>query len=220
MRFKGQPPTLVVDRPTPLSPIARVCRYTNEQIQTLLPNDFRRMFARWPNQSVAEGLCVLYVAMTRAIHSLDMIVAPAKETERLHRKRSAACSARRWRRTSWQCRARFYLNTRTLRLRRRFSLSLWERAGVRAAERRIQIREKRLSKRCPASHPLTLPLSQREMEPSNPAPRRSTKNTSKSLCVLRPQNAGADWIIKLHPAWKEATPSSCETACGSNRAAA
>ena len=112
MRFKGQPPTLVVDRPDPLSPIERVCRYAADGVQKLLPSDFRQMFARWPNQAVAEGLCVLYVAMTRAIHSLDMIVAPAKETEKafpktfggLRRKAAAAPGG-------WRSRARRYSST-------------------------------------------------------------------------------------------------------------
>ena len=31
---------------------------------------------------VSESLCVLYVAMTRAVHALHMIIAPAKPNEK------------------------------------------------------------------------------------------------------------------------------------------
>ncbi|HEV2973271.1 MAG TPA: UvrD-helicase domain-containing protein [Pirellulales bacterium] len=83
VNLKGrQTPRVVVDRPTALEPIRRVCRYTGETVQRLLPAEFRRMFAEWPNQIVNESLCVLYVAMTRAVHALDMIIAPSRQNEK------------------------------------------------------------------------------------------------------------------------------------------
>jgi ATP-dependent helicase/nuclease subunit A len=72
----GRPPKLVVGRNSPTGPIERVCRYANEQLQTLLPPDFQRAFKDRTQQVVSESLCLLYVAMTRAVYALDMIVAP------------------------------------------------------------------------------------------------------------------------------------------------
>jgi ATP-dependent exoDNAse (exonuclease V) beta subunit len=83
VNLKGrQTPRVVVDRPSPLEPVRRVCRYASDTVQKLLPAEFRRMFAEWPNQFVNESLCVLYVAMTRAVHALDMIIAPSRPNEK------------------------------------------------------------------------------------------------------------------------------------------
>src|SRR5258708_11990134 len=40
------------------------------------------MFGDWANPWIGQSLCVLYVAMTRAVHSLDMIVGPSKPNEK------------------------------------------------------------------------------------------------------------------------------------------
>ncbi len=82
VQFKGQTPLVVAERPEPLGAISRVCRYAGETVQSLLPAAYRKMFECWPDQSMAEALCVLYVAMTRAVHSLDMIIAPARTNEK------------------------------------------------------------------------------------------------------------------------------------------
>ncbi len=79
--LKGQVPQLVIERPDPLGPIGRVCRYASETVQKLLPREMQPMFQSWGEGLVSEQLCVLYVAMTRAIHSLDMIIAPSAENE-------------------------------------------------------------------------------------------------------------------------------------------
>lgn len=79
---KGQPPLVVVDRENPLAPARAVCRYAGESIQKLLPARFQKMFADWDRPWLGESLCVLYVAMTRAIHALDMIIAPPKPNGR------------------------------------------------------------------------------------------------------------------------------------------
>ena len=50
-------------------------------LRPLLPAEFEEMFSAQERQVVEESLCVLYVAMTRAIHALHMIVAPSKEKE-------------------------------------------------------------------------------------------------------------------------------------------
>ncbi len=72
----GRPPKLVVGRDSPTGPIRRVCRYANEQLQKRLPAEFQQVFTERTQQNVSESLCLLYVAMTRAVYALDMIVAP------------------------------------------------------------------------------------------------------------------------------------------------
>ncbi|HEY6565152.1 MAG TPA: 3'-5' exonuclease, partial [Pirellulaceae bacterium] len=79
----GQRSSLVVGRPAPTEPIDRVCRYCNQTLRNLLPATWQRMFRESEDQDVAESLCVLYVAMTRAVHALHMIVAPSSKSEKV-----------------------------------------------------------------------------------------------------------------------------------------
>jgi ATP-dependent exoDNAse (exonuclease V) beta subunit len=81
VRMTGQTPQLVVSRPEPTSAIQRICRYVPKGLRPLLPAEFDEMFSAQERQVIEESLCVLYVAMTRAIHALHMIVAPSKERE-------------------------------------------------------------------------------------------------------------------------------------------
>ena len=80
--ISGQPPPLVVGRPGPTQPIDVVCRYANESLRKFLPPRLQELFEGETRRSVAESLCVLYVAMTRAVHSLHMILPPPKSNER------------------------------------------------------------------------------------------------------------------------------------------
>jgi ATP-dependent exoDNAse (exonuclease V) beta subunit len=80
--ISGQPPQIVVSRPTPVGEIDRVCRYVSKDLQPLLPAAFQAMFGAHERRVVEESLCVLYVAMTRAIHALHIIVAASKPNER------------------------------------------------------------------------------------------------------------------------------------------
>ena len=82
-RLFGQPDSFVVHRETPVSRADRVCRYVNSDIQRLLPKKFQQMFEDATDRTVTESLCVLYVALTRAVHALHMIIAPSKENERV-----------------------------------------------------------------------------------------------------------------------------------------
>jgi ATP-dependent exoDNAse (exonuclease V) beta subunit len=85
-KLVGQRDDLVVGRPSPTEPIDRVCRYCGQEVQQLLPASWRRLFREADDQDVAESLCVLYVAATRAIHALHIIVAPSAENEKsLHK---------------------------------------------------------------------------------------------------------------------------------------
>ncbi|HLA85395.1 MAG TPA: PD-(D/E)XK nuclease family protein, partial [Thermoguttaceae bacterium] len=65
----------------PTEPIERVCRYVGEKIRPILPHKFIETFDRDRRQRVEESLCLLYVAMTRAVNVLDMLVAPSKANE-------------------------------------------------------------------------------------------------------------------------------------------
>jgi ATP-dependent helicase/nuclease subunit A len=78
----GQPNAFVVQQQDVSTPIERVCLYRNEQIQQLLPEDFQRMFARCTDQKVLETLCVLYVATTRAVRAMHIVIPPASKSER------------------------------------------------------------------------------------------------------------------------------------------
>jgi ATP-dependent exoDNAse (exonuclease V) beta subunit len=76
-RLQGQvPPSLAVDRPDPLAPVAQVCSYVGKDLVPLLPEDLRPLFSAHVAPRVAEALCVLYVAMTRAKHALHLILPP------------------------------------------------------------------------------------------------------------------------------------------------
>ena len=80
--LSGQSDDFVVGRPGPTQAADLVCRYANESVQKLLPARFQKLFAEASRQDVQESLCMLYVAMTRAVHALHMIIAPAKSNER------------------------------------------------------------------------------------------------------------------------------------------
>jgi ATP-dependent exoDNAse (exonuclease V) beta subunit len=78
----GMPPTVVTSRDKLGGSIDCVCRYTNEHEQKLLPKSFQEMFTAAINSHIGEALCVMYVAMTRAIHALHMLIEPSRENER------------------------------------------------------------------------------------------------------------------------------------------
>ncbi|MCA9206404.1 MAG: PD-(D/E)XK nuclease family protein, partial [Planctomycetales bacterium] len=82
----GQRDQLVTGRPSRTSPIDRVCRRASKEVRALLPESWQRLFTEADELDMAESLCVLYVAVTRAIHALHLIVGPSSETERsLHK---------------------------------------------------------------------------------------------------------------------------------------
>jgi ATP-dependent helicase/nuclease subunit A len=77
----GRPPEIVAGHPKPTAPIERVCRYIPKDIQPVLSKPFQEMFKRHQTAQVEESLCLLYVAITRAIHAIHIIVAPSKPNE-------------------------------------------------------------------------------------------------------------------------------------------
>lgn len=76
--LKGRPPLAVVGRERPMTPALLVSRYAGAAVQALLPRELQPLFESWPNRLVNESLCLLYVALTRAVHALHMIIAPSK----------------------------------------------------------------------------------------------------------------------------------------------
>ncbi len=82
----GQKGSCVVGQPSATEPVDRVCLYRNSDIQKLLPPELRELFETESRRSVDEAMCVLYVALTRAIHALYMIIDPSSANERsLHK---------------------------------------------------------------------------------------------------------------------------------------
>ena len=78
----GQPPEIVAGCPKPAARIERVCRYVSKDLRAILPAEFQRMFAAHEERVIEESLCLLYVALTRAVHSLHLVIAPSKANER------------------------------------------------------------------------------------------------------------------------------------------
>ena len=82
VKLIGQPPRIVVGRPGPTKDPQRICRYVKQELRGLLPTAFGQMFDHHRCLEVEESLCVLYVALTRAVHALYMIVAPSALNEK------------------------------------------------------------------------------------------------------------------------------------------
>jgi ATP-dependent helicase/nuclease subunit A len=67
---------VIVDRPSATEPIETAIRWVEKNQRKLLPDRIQRMHDQHQLQQMHEALCVMYVALTRAVHSLHMIVAP------------------------------------------------------------------------------------------------------------------------------------------------
>jgi ATP-dependent exoDNAse (exonuclease V) beta subunit len=78
----GQPDSFVVERDDPTGPIRRVCHYVSQELQPLLPQAVQHMLTAATDRLVTESLCVFYVALTRAVRELRLIVAPSPGNER------------------------------------------------------------------------------------------------------------------------------------------
>ena len=71
--FKGRAPKIVTDRPEPLGEITTITKYASDKL-CAWHDRLREATMRFTSRVVEENLCVLYVAMTRARLSLDLIV--------------------------------------------------------------------------------------------------------------------------------------------------
>ena len=70
-------PEFIVDHVNPndkTTPVGFVLRYARESIQSILPDPYKKVFKRRIQGEVEESLSELYVAMTRAVYQLVMIV--------------------------------------------------------------------------------------------------------------------------------------------------
>lgn len=80
--FVGQSPPFITHRRDETGPIDCVFKYVPQDLQPLLPKRFEQMIEASTHRAVTETMCVLYVALTRAVHALHMIVPPSKSNER------------------------------------------------------------------------------------------------------------------------------------------
>jgi len=72
----GQADNCVVGQPSPTEPVDRVCLYRNADIQKLLPAKLQELFETSARRGAQEAMCLLYVALTRAVHALYMFIDP------------------------------------------------------------------------------------------------------------------------------------------------
>ena len=79
----GQPPKVLIDLPSPTAEPTGVIRYVPHDIldryDELQP--LRKLYQAHLQRQTEEALSLLYVAMTRAVHALYMIVPPTPETK-------------------------------------------------------------------------------------------------------------------------------------------
>ena len=66
--------SVIVGRQQPTAPIDLVCRLTNQSYRKLLPNEFQEAFDESERREIRDEICLLYVAMTRAIHATHTIL--------------------------------------------------------------------------------------------------------------------------------------------------
>lgn len=70
--------SFVVGRKTPTAPIETTLRSVPQDVQSLLPQEFRQLFDDALTERFEEALCLLYVAVTRPVRSLIAIASPRK----------------------------------------------------------------------------------------------------------------------------------------------
>ena len=69
-----RPPRFVVDRNEPTDPASLVSLYVRKPVHDFLPDSFQEAFKNEDRSKVREELCVLYVALTRAVHAMHIHV--------------------------------------------------------------------------------------------------------------------------------------------------
>ncbi len=82
----GQRKEFVCGQSDPAMPIERVCVRRKADIQALLPDDLRALFDNDTLLEMTEEMCALYVALTRAVHCMDLVISPSGQREKsLHK---------------------------------------------------------------------------------------------------------------------------------------
>ena len=74
-------PKVIAGRESPTDPYSTVLAYPSKNIRSYLPERFQAIAEANETERVEEALCVLYVAMTRAVHELLMILQPKTESK-------------------------------------------------------------------------------------------------------------------------------------------
>jgi len=77
----GKPPMAITRRENATGPIDTVFTYPSSDVLPYLPARIQDIADQSKNEKVEETLCLLYVAMTRAVHELVMIIAPDQKPE-------------------------------------------------------------------------------------------------------------------------------------------
>ena len=67
---------VMVLRPSPTEPISLVTRYVGSAQRQLLPATIQQAYEQQFERGLSESICVLYVALTRAIHALHIFIRP------------------------------------------------------------------------------------------------------------------------------------------------
>jgi len=78
--LNGRHGAIIVDRPDPVGRAHAVCRWPNELLRRL-DVDLDEIHDRHQRKQIDEQLCTLYVAMTRAVHHLEMIISPRDKAD-------------------------------------------------------------------------------------------------------------------------------------------
>lgn len=69
-------PSAAAGSPSPGESPDKVCVWRSKSIRSLLPKPLQKAFEQTVARDVSEALCLLYVALTRAVHSLHMLIPP------------------------------------------------------------------------------------------------------------------------------------------------
>ena len=70
----GHTPDLITGRPTPTEDIETVCRYAKISHRKLLPSFIQEIFEADQSSTVRERMCRFYVATTRAVNSIHVVL--------------------------------------------------------------------------------------------------------------------------------------------------
>jgi ATP-dependent exoDNAse (exonuclease V) beta subunit len=79
--LSGQSDRVLFDRADPYGPVSRATVAPNEKVAALHP-DLEELFEAGLARRVEDGLCVLYVAMTRARRRLDLVLPPPPQSSK------------------------------------------------------------------------------------------------------------------------------------------
>ena len=79
--WAGMTPNVVVGRDSPTAPIKIATRYSNKHERKLLPAEFQAIFDDDRERNVREAMCVMYVAMTRAVYATHIVVSYGAKPE-------------------------------------------------------------------------------------------------------------------------------------------